>query len=133
MLLGDIVNKKNGFTLVELLAVIAILTMIGLIAIPTVQSIILKSKEQTKVLQVKGIIKIAKAWASDNAKLLSKERVYYLPVRILLNEGYIQNEDIVDPTNTKNSLDQCVSIEYNSKYSNYDFKYVTCVGVTPGL
>lgn len=52
-------NKKNGFTLVELLAVIVILAIILLIAVPNILGVIEKSREDSFESSVKMIVKQA--------------------------------------------------------------------------
>ena len=116
---------KKGFTLVELIAVITVLGVIGLIAVPTVNNVINSSKEKAKEVQIKQIIEIARGWAANNAKELSEEEDYYLDVETLLEEGYIDTEEIIDPT-TKTNLDGCILISYSDKYNNYQFKYTDC-------
>lgn len=48
--------KNKGFTLIELLAVLAILGVIMLIAVPSVQSIILKNKQNSYAEDAKQLI-----------------------------------------------------------------------------
>lgn len=61
-------NRKNGFTLVELLAVIIILGLLAVIVIPNVQESLGKSKEK--------LLKINKEQIADSAKLLAEEVIY---------------------------------------------------------
>lgn len=119
--------KNKGFTLVELLAVITVLGIIGLIAIPTVSSVIKDSKEKAKKIQIKEIVESARSWAANNMGEISESETYYLRVQTLLDEGYISNEEIKDPTDSSKNLDECVSIIYSSQYSNYQFTYVECL------
>lgn len=119
--------KNKGFTLVELLAVIIVLSIIGLIAIPTVTSIINNSKENAKKVQIEEIIRSAKSWAANNISQLSEDNTYYLRVQTLIDEGYIAANDIKDPTNSSKTLNECVSIVYSTKYNNYQFTYAKCI------
>lgn len=124
-MIGDSM-KKDGFTLVELLAVIIVLAIIGLIAIPAVGSIINDSKEKVSKVQIKEIKESAKSWAAYNTNLLSKEETYYVSVETLINEGYISNDKVTDPNDHENNIEGCVAISYSNKYSSYQFEYGTC-------
>lgn len=123
--------KNKGFTLVELLAVITVLGIIGLIAIPAITSVINNSKEKAKRVQIKTIVDSAKSWAANNMSELSTDDTYYLSVQTLIDQGYIDREEIKDPTDSSNNLDECISIIYSTKYKNFQFAYVECVATIP--
>ena len=63
------INKK-GFTLVELLTVIALIGLVTLIAVPAVSSIMDKEKEKLYKVQIKEVKEALKTWAAMNPKLL---------------------------------------------------------------
>ncbi|HPF83431.1 MAG TPA: type II secretion system protein [Bacilli bacterium] len=118
--------KEKGFTLVEILAVIVVLGVVCLVAVPSVNSIISKSKEKAKVVQIKQIVESAKKWASNNYNMLTDDKPYYITVEELMNANYIDSSNVVDPTDKEKEMDQCVRITYINEYDNYDFKYVDC-------
>ena len=64
---------KKGFTLVELLAIITIMGLIALFAIPTVVTMIKNSRKDLCEIEVKNIISSAKNWAGNNMDLLPEE------------------------------------------------------------
>ena len=56
-------------------------------------------------IPLKLIEKAAKTWSIDNSNLLKTDgSVYYLPVKELLEEGYISNDEIKDPRNSSKNL-----------------------------
>ena len=57
--------KKNGFTLVELLAVIVILGMVMIIVVPNVNKLINLNKERNQEQLVKSVKNAAKLYISD--------------------------------------------------------------------
>ncbi len=57
---------KKGFTLVELIAVLVILSLISLIAIPTVNNSLKKYKENLYEDAIDNIEQAAKNWGADN-------------------------------------------------------------------
>ena len=89
-------KKKNGFTLVELLAVIAILSLIGLIAIPKVLDAINNSRN-------KGYLEIEKRLEEAASKYIlneyidSKASSITITKEQLISEGYI--EEVYDLKN----------------------------------
>ena len=59
-------NKKTGFTLVELLAVIAVLGLVIIIAVPKLTKTMDESKKRTLELSVKSIAKSAEEVYLEN-------------------------------------------------------------------
>ena len=59
-------KNNKGFTLVELLAVIIILGVVGLIAFPTITGIINDSKNKAYDEQVRTIERAAEKWFLEN-------------------------------------------------------------------
>ena len=109
---------KKGFTLVELLAVIIILGVIAIIAVPTVYKVVKDSKNDLYEEQVAQIEGAAKRWAVDNAS----GDTYTVSITDLINEGYVENKDLYDPRdNTK--MNGCVKINYSSSYKQYTYTY----------
>ena len=116
---------KKGFTLVELIAVVAILGLIALIVYPAVGSVIRNSRESSYKNQVAVIEKAATTWSVDNATALPDDgTVYHLKVSTLLKEGYISNDEIKDPRDTSKNLNGTVEIKYDSSIKQFTYNYI---------
>lgn len=82
---------KRGFTLVELLAVIAILGVISLIAIPTIDKALDEGKDQLLETQKAQMIKGAKDYLAVNtSELPDSGNTIYLTVQELQEAGFLQ-------------------------------------------
>ncbi|MGE5456463.1 MAG: type II secretion system protein [Ignavibacteriales bacterium] len=118
---------KKAFTLVELLAVIVILGIIGTIAIPTITDTIKSSKQKLYETQVEEIEDTARKWGIEHINALSETEKVYLSVQDLINNGMLQQRSLKDPR-TKEDMNGCIVIEYNQVYSAYEYNYndLTC-------
>lgn len=85
---------KKGFTLVELLAVLVILSIIVVVSVPQLLSMINSSKQNTKVRVIKLIESAARVYASDH-KLGESTPIL---ISTLCDENYLDCP-ITDPTN----------------------------------
>lgn len=91
--------KKNGFTLVELLAVIVILALLITIAVPNIIGISNKIKKNMFCEKVSSIESAAKLYAqdmySDDAVSGSNEVILASDVTIkdLIDDGYLKKDD----------------------------------------
>ena len=96
----DYMNKK-GFTLVELLAVIIILSLLGLLISTSVTKVVKDSKEDLYDTQIKLIKSAAEAWGADNLYDLPEAgNCKYLLLQDLKEYGLIDN-NITNPKTNK--------------------------------
>ena len=115
---------KKGFTLVELVVVIVILSLIALIVYPSINSVIRSSREKAYNDQVAIIIKAAKQWGIDNPDLLpdyngeDNSKVY---VSLSDLTKYLGEDSVTDPRNKKKILAGVVEISYSS--GQYVYRY----------
>lgn len=117
--------KEKAFTLVELIAVVAILGLIALIVYPAITSVIRNARESSYNDQVKVIEKAAKEWSTEHANVLSDDgSAYRLPVSELLEEGFISNDEIKDPRDSSKNLTGNVEIKYDSSIKQFTYTYV---------
>lgn len=117
-------EDRQGFTLVELITIVAILGLIALIVYPAINSVIKNVKTNSYNNQIAIIEKAAKTWSIDNSNLLKTDgSVYYLPVKELLEEGYISNDEIKDPRNSSKNLTGNIEIKYNSSIKQFTYNY----------
>lgn len=116
--------KRKGFTLVEILAVITLIGVLALIAIPTVDAIIKSSKERAYADQKKVIISAARDWAAANIMTLPEVEgeSTYITLGDLKLGGYIEVE-VINPIN-----ELCISndteIVITRKNNNYTYEFV---------
>ena len=91
-------NKRiKGFTLVELLAVIVILSLLLLVTVTTVSSQFKSSKDDLYDTQLNNIKLAAEMWGSDN-----KTKLNSISDCVSLTLGYLKEEGYVD-INIKNT------------------------------
>ena len=94
--------NKNGFTLVELIAVIVILGLLALIANSSVVNVVKNSKSDLYNAQLKLIESAAETWGNDNLdKLPNDGECKYLTLANLKNYGLIKEEIINPKTNSE--------------------------------
>ena len=115
---------KKGFTLIELMGVIAIITIIGSVATVTVNNNIYKSRMNLCKAQENTIIEAAKMYLVDNPnKNINNSRIKV--VSELQDQGYL-DEELVNPINKEkynNSTYVLVENEDGTGWS-YSLKYV---------
>lgn len=83
--------KKNGFTLIELIAVIIILGMLGLLVIPTITNVIQGQEESLYQSQITKIEQECQNWAYKNLDILPKSEEEQATITILelKKSGYL--------------------------------------------
>jgi len=69
-------KKENGFTLVELLAVVAILAILVIIALPNVMGMFNQAKENSFTTEIKEIYKVAQQQWMMDSMMSTKDQVY---------------------------------------------------------
>ena len=109
--------NKNGFTLVELIAVIVILGLLALIANSSVVNVVKNSKSDLYNTQLKLIESAAESWGNDNLdKLPNDGECKYLTLANLKNYGLME-EEIINPKTNKEFSDN-LYIKINSKVNS---------------
>ena len=118
---------KKGFTLIELIAAIIILGIIGLITFPIVNSIIKENKESLYQSQIKDIEKAAYDWAYMNTDLLPENNKYITITLLDLKKAGLIDINLRNPkTNTLIPNDVIISI------TSVDNKYICNVDMSSG-
>ena len=92
---------KKGFTLIELICVITILGLIALIAIPTINNMVVKSRADAYKEQLDTIIDAARTYMSTNSLKLpaqTDEASTCVTVKEIQDAGIIdENESLENP------------------------------------
>jgi Tfp pilus assembly protein PilE len=114
----------KGFTLVEIIGAIVLLTVIGLIIYPVINNLISDSKDDLYKKQIEELERISNTWVAKNYKKLKLEAgySYNLSFEELKEAGLISEQHIKNPK-TGELLEGCITLSYNSENKNYDIKY----------
>jgi len=86
--------KKNGFTFIEMLGVITLLSLIGLIVYMTVDKSLKDAKGTLSLTQIDNIISSADLWRTDHIDIIPESGYYTISLGNLIDTGYI--EPVVD-------------------------------------
>lgn len=113
-------KNNKGFTLIELMAVIILLAVIGLIVFPTAIESINSSKEKLYKEQVKRILDTTDSWASSNDNSLpTGSSAVYITVDTLQKAGLLKKEDVKNPLDSSEKMDAKIVIYFDSEYNQY--------------
>mgnify|MGYP003571399059 CR=1 FL=1 len=114
--------KKNGFTLIEILGVIVILSVIAIITIPLIDRTINKGKKNMETAQKAQLIKALKDYYADysHSKTLNSGESCQT-INTLVSDGYLDNP--VNPM-TKNKYDDSdkVCVKKTGSSSAYEYQ-----------
>ena len=91
--------KKNGFTFIEMLGVITLLSLIGIIVYMTVDKSLKDSKSTLSLTQIDNIKSAAELWRTDHIDMVPNTGYYILSLGNLIDDGYI--EPLVDAKGTE--------------------------------
>ena len=96
-MVGDNMKNKKGFTLVELLAVLAVLSILLVIGTSSMARIIKKHKQDLYAEQIKSFEESAKDWGMKNASLLPADGSSLKLTLGTLKSAKFVKEGIKDP------------------------------------
>lgn len=111
-------KKKNGFTLIELIAVLVILTIIMSIAIPSISASIERSKDKQKNSKISIIESAAELYATDRRGQISSSSCY-IKLDQIQSSGLLDAEEIINPVTNEN-FTGCVL--YNKTAGTYEYQ-----------
>ena len=117
--------NKKGFTLIEVIMVIAIITILSLILIPNVMVLIDKNKERSCEKMIDNIESAAKIYVNQNKYELGFDcsgTPKEITLKTLVDDGYLGGE-LVNPINKEEiDLKSTVSVTYNCKVKGFKYK-----------
>lgn len=113
-----IVKNKEGFTLVELLVVLIVLSVISAICYPIVTKTINNQKVKLTAEQQNRIIDAAKNYVASNN--IGDEDCLTIPE--LQSSGYLEAGTIENPSG--GTMDGSVSVKWDDSSNQYIYKYV---------
>lgn len=116
-------NSKKGFTLVELLGVIVVLSVIAVIITPIITGVLKQQRESLYNSQIKLVIDAARNYVMDNSDTLNiNEYGITILTSDLYDKGYI-NRDVKDPRNGQ-AFDACVKVswDYENEQNVYEYE-----------
>ena len=121
--------NRKGFTLIEVIMVIAIITILSLILIPNVMVLINENKKRSCEKMIDNIESAAKMYVNQNKYELGFDcvdnKTKEITLKTLVDAGYLGGE-LVNPINKiKIDLDNKenkVSVTYNCKVKGFKYK-----------
>lgn len=126
--------KNKGFTLVELIATLIVISVVALIAIPNISNSLKQIIFGITLTQAEGIVDAAKSWAADNLDKIPNENGVSVIVTLseLKENGYIdknvyKNSDRTEYQNSVFVIIKCLVIEsdeYNSENTKYEYRII---------
>ena len=116
--------NKKGFTLVELLAVIILIGLMGILIVPSVNKSIRDMLKESYEDQIQTIELAASNWATDNPYSLPAEDggITTITLGTLKAGGYV-DPDLINP-DTDKSFPNDLLIEITRKKKNFIYKVV---------
>ena len=126
-MIGGYMNNK-GFTLLEVILVVAILSVITLIIVPSVSSLLNKNKSEQYENLKKSIISAAKMYVSDNRYDLGincTNNIYQFTIELnkLVDAGDLSSP-VIDPRDKSEiELSNVVNITYNCSDKSFSYEY----------
>ena len=111
--------NKKGFTLIEVLAVVIILTLLMLLVVPNVVNKFSTKKNEVKQVNDELIISAAKLYVDDHSDEFIKENdmQYCVSIQKLVDEDYL-NSKVIDITTNKNVVSSySVQINYSDGFT----------------
>ena len=124
--------KNKGFSLVELMGIIIILSLISLLVIPTVDRSVKRFKEEAYNSQIRTIEAAAKDWVTDNLGLYEVDDGDTVQIILgqLKMQGYIEPDFSNPNTNTQFPDDMFINITRTNKTFRYEVLTQTGVNTT---
>lgn len=115
---------KKGFTLIEVLAVIALMGIIMLIVVPSVTKVMQNSKQKLNESQEKIIIESAKMAVAESASFIYKNDNYSsIFISDLIDNGYLTDTEIKNLVTDKD-LVECAYVKMTENGNNFDYEFV---------
>lgn len=114
---GD--DMKKGFTLAELLGVIALLGIIALVTFPPLVNNIKESKQKIDEGNLNLVITAYKSYLTENSAsiIIEKNKDYCIKLRTLVDDGKLNN-DLKDSNNNVIDIDRTyLKINKNNDYT----------------
>ena len=124
--------NKKGFTLTEILVVIALISMLTAIVVPSVIFANKKIKEKSYNTKMELVLASAKQFTKDNkANLFENSNCVLITVKDLVDNGYYEEDgdDVIDPrTNETLLYEKIVLLKVDNSYitKKYDDEYKNC-------
>lgn len=118
---------KRGFTLVELLAVLVVLSLIALIIIPSVSGTVTKSRESAYEKQIQVVETASEKWGLEHLDKLpdiNSNDIVAIDFNTLYTSGQLTDYPVFNPK-TQQELEGCILISYSAQYSQYEYKYTS--------
>ena len=115
---------KKGFTLIEIIAIIILLSVIALITYPIINNLISDSREELYNKQISELERLSNTWVTKNINKLKIEDgyTYNLSFEELHEQGFVSDEQVKNPKTGKN-LEGCIKVVYNSSNNGYNVNY----------
>ena len=116
-------KQKRGFTMIELLAVLVILGIIMVIAVPSVVGYLQDSKQKYYEQLEDSVMTAGKEYFSDHRSLLPREngQIYSVDIADLVTDGY--TSDVLD----SDGNGTCTGMVYVKRLATADFEYHACI------
>ena len=117
--------KNKGFTLIEILAVITILALLGSIIIPIINNDVLNSRQILYNQQIKNIETAARQYGARHMELLptkESDAAIEITLQTLIDEGYISSQ-VINPA-TKKSFSPYTDIKIFYRDGKLNYKVI---------
>lgn len=112
--------KKNAFTLIELLAILVILSVLVIILIPTLKDSIDEAKKSAYDDQVNTITSAAESYFINSNFRVDSNTPKVMYLNDIVSSGYIDSKKLVNPV-TEDAMTGCVLIKYYSNQYHYEY------------